>query len=74
MVEVVMLDGAPQPEAIGDVYIDVAGLRKKVPVARVTIYMWMRDRGFPKPIKVGSKNMWKLSEVEEFLARHRRSP
>ena len=37
--------------------------------ARATLYVLIKTAGFPRPFKLGSRNRWLKSEVEEYLAR-----
>ena len=48
--------------------IQMNELLKLFKVSRGTIYEWIRG-DFPKPIKIGHKNFWKRSEIEEYLAK-----
>ena len=40
-------------------------------VSRGTIYEWIRG-DFPKPIKIGHKNFWKRSEIEDYIAKQKK--
>ena len=48
--------------------IQMNELLKLFKVSRGTVYEWMRG-DFPKPIKIGHKNFWKRSEIEEYIER-----
>ena len=37
--------------------------------ARATLYVLIKTAGFPRPLKLGSRNRWLQSEVDEYLAR-----
>lgn len=39
-----------------------------VPVCRATWYSLIRQGRIPKPIKVGALSMWRLSEIQKFIA------
>lgn len=41
--------------------------RMPAPVSAVTIYAYIKDRGFPKPIKVGGRSFWQADAVEAWL-------
>ncbi|WP_416897269.1 MAG: helix-turn-helix transcriptional regulator [Minwuia sp.] len=37
-------------------------------VSRASIYRWIRDDGFPKPVKLGaSRSVWLLEEIETWV-------
>lgn len=41
---------------------------------RATIYDWMRDRDFPRPLKIGGRNVrWIAREVDTWLKEQPRS-
>ena len=42
-------------------------LLARVPVSRGTIYNLMRDEGFPRPTKVGSRSLWPLDAVDAWV-------
>ena len=45
------------------------GLRGKGIVADpATVWRWVRDGSFPRPIKVGSRNAWIESEVDDYIS------
>ena len=46
-------------------------LRELVPVADFTITRWIAAGKFPPPIKFGSRNFWRMAEVEAAIERHR---
>lgn len=31
-----------------------------------TIYRWMRDIGFPRPVKFGRRSLWLVTDIEAF--------
>lgn len=39
-----------------------------IPVAKSTIWQWVKEDRFPKPIKLGGKTtVWKMSEIQRFV-------
>lgn len=42
----------------------------RLPVSAATIWRWVREGNFPKPIRLGaSVTVWDLAEVDQFIAR-----
>ena len=41
-------------------------------VSRATVDNWVRDGALPKPIKMGRRIFWKLSEIEEYIESQRK--
>lgn len=39
-----------------------------LPVSEKTIWTWVRDGQFPKPIKMNGRTLWRLSDIEEWIA------
>lgn len=39
-------------------------LLARVPVSRGTIYNLIKDEGFPKPVKIGSRSLWRADAVD----------
>ncbi len=37
-------------------------------VAHPTIYRWVADGKFPKPIKLGTSSRWRVSTIERFIS------
>jgi len=49
-------------------YLRMKELRQLLPVSKVTIYNLMRERGFPKQIKLSpTLVVWRESEVREWI-------
>ncbi len=44
-------------------------VEKVVGFSKASIYKFMEDKGFPRPIKIGKSSRWKLSEVLEWIER-----
>ncbi|HHQ4729112.1 TPA: helix-turn-helix transcriptional regulator [Aeromonas veronii] len=36
-------------------------------VCRTTLWAWRKDGKFPAPVKMGSLNRWRVSDVEGFI-------
>jgi prophage regulatory protein len=48
--------------------LDKAGLEEKgIPHSAVQIWRLVKQGTFPAPIKVGSKNAWLESEIDEYI-------
>lgn len=45
----------------------LAQLLKIVPVSRMTIYRLIKKKEFPKPVKVGNRNLWKSTTIDTWL-------
>ena len=59
-----------------EVYLTGPQLRARYSVSEMTVHRWMRDPNikFPKPMKVNSRNFWKLADIEHWeRARTRKS-
>ena len=56
-----------------DELLTVEEVRALLKVSRPAIYLWVRTRGFPKPVKVGQLNRWFAAEVREWLAKQPRA-
>ena len=37
--------------------------------SRSSLYAWIKDKGFPKPLKFGSSSRWLAAEVEAWIER-----
>jgi prophage regulatory protein len=44
---------------------DVVAILK---VSRATVYVWIKQGRFPKPLKMGRATVWRSSQIEQFLA------
>ena len=58
-------DWTPQD---GVLLLDLVGVRRRVFVAVPTLYGWMAQGTFPRPIKVGRASRWLASEVDAWVA------
>lgn len=64
------LDAVEKVDPITDVerLIDLPAILRKIPVARSTIFAWMRDGVFPRGRKLGARRrLWRESEVDAFI-------
>lgn len=51
-----------------DINLNMKEMTKFLKVDRRTITRWIKDNpGFPKPMKIGRKLLWKRSEIEEYI-------
>jgi prophage regulatory protein len=55
------------PSDMGVQIIRLAQLKRKLAVGHSSIYRWMENDGFPKPIKLGRATGWIESEVEAWM-------
>jgi predicted DNA-binding transcriptional regulator AlpA len=55
-------------EGHGERLIDLAAVLKKIPVARSTIFSWIRAGLFPKGRKVGPRRrLWREADINAFV-------
>jgi len=47
--------------------ISAKQIAARLSVSRPTVYTLMRDHGFPRAIKIGSRSLWRESEVEAWV-------
>lgn len=38
-----------------------------LPVSEKTVWTWVRENKFPRPIKLNGRTVWRLSDVESWL-------
>ncbi len=49
-------------------YLRIPNLKEQFGVSRATIYRWIKEYGFPRPVKLGPGTAaWRRSEVEEWV-------
>ena len=68
-----MNTAAPQVQfpqsATGAIFLGTKELCATLRMARATLYRWIADGIFPKPVKVGPRrNGWLRSDIETFVA------
>ncbi len=59
-------------EAVGELDIKWKSkkeLMKRYDISPTTLWRWARERGYPKPVKCGGKNLWILEEVRAWEER-----
>ncbi|WP_380057437.1 helix-turn-helix transcriptional regulator [Falsihalocynthiibacter sp. SS001] len=49
-------------------YLTLNQLLESFPVSRSTVYRLIASGQFPKPIKVGSRSLWALEDVDQAIA------
>lgn len=60
------LQKKPNPE-FPRLYVSVKELSSRYGVTAVSIWRWVREGRFPRPVKLsGNATRWKLSAVEQF--------
>ena len=47
--------------------IPIADVLALIPVARSTLYLWMQEIDFPKPVKIGGRVFWKSEEIQAYI-------
>ena len=47
--------------------LEIKDLIKIFNVSRVTIHVWLKNTDFPRPSKIGHKNYWKKSDIENYI-------
>lgn len=57
-----------QPTAATNLMVDVKTLSRKVGVSVPTLYRWIGELGFPRPIKLSARcSRWPMADVEEWI-------
>lgn len=50
-----------------DALLRLSDVLRLIPVSRSTLYQWVKDGVFPKPIKLGSRvSAWRCGDVTDF--------
>jgi predicted DNA-binding transcriptional regulator AlpA len=58
----------PQPASEPERLLDLPAIMRRIPVARSTIFEWMRLGEFPAGHKIGKRRrVWKESEISAFI-------
>lgn len=54
----------------GPVFIPAAKMAERYGVTTMTIWRWRQKKelGFPEPISINGRNMWRLSDLEKWEA------
>ncbi len=53
-------------------YYNSIELMKLLFISKNTLYVWLRNNpDFPRPFKIGRRNLWKQTEVDEYLEKER---
>lgn len=61
--------GAAPVAKAGESFLRLRQVMQRVPVAKTTLYEWVRVGKFPKPIKLAPMtSVWRASEVEAWIA------
>jgi predicted DNA-binding transcriptional regulator AlpA len=63
---VLTLENNTVPSLLDDL-LTVKQLLDRLQVCKQTVFNWIRDRGFPQPVKIGHMRYWKSSEVTAYL-------
>lgn len=59
-------------EAIKPEFYTRADVEQKLGVSQATIFRWTKNGTFPKGVKFGQKNVWRVATVEEWIAARER--
>lgn len=43
-----------------------------LPVSQKTVWTWVRENKFPRPIKLNGRTVWRLSDVKSWLSEQER--
>ena len=54
---------------MADNLLTISDIRTRLNCATSTIYRWMEQDEFPKPIKIGGMARWPEQDLEDFLER-----
>lgn len=55
-------------ETLPDAFLRLPQVLTRVPVGRSTLWLWVREGRFPKPIKLGPMTTaWKSSDVDAWI-------
>ena len=60
-----MQTASPTPESL----VGIATLVEILQRSRASIYRDIKNKTFPKPLKLGSSSRWRMSEVEAVIER-----
>jgi predicted DNA-binding transcriptional regulator AlpA len=52
--------------------LDAKDIADAFGVARQTIHVWMKSTDFPKPSKIGHKNYWRKSTIDDYIDKKKR--
>ena len=69
--EGVMIKDGKQSLPVGDRLMNRRELRGIVPGADMTIWRWVRQGLFPKPLIINRRRYWRASDIERWLAERR---
>lgn len=59
----------PTPPAGSTGYLRIKDVVKRVPVAKSTIWLWVNDGKFPRPVKLSERvTAWPVSSIERWEA------
>ena len=52
--------------------VETKDIVKLFGVTRRTIFEWLKNTDFPRPSKIGHKNFWRKSEIEEYIEKNKK--
>lgn len=54
-------------EIIDDILLGLDEVIYKVKIKKATIYAKIKKEEFPKPVKIGSRSLWPLSAINQYI-------
>lgn len=61
-----------QPVNVANPMVDVKTLSRTVGVSVPTLYRWMSEQGFPRPIKLSARcSRWPMADIEAWIESRR---
>lgn len=48
-------------------YYNSKDIMNKFKISKPTLWAWVKNGEFLKPIRIGGRNFWKVSEVEQYI-------
>ena len=42
-------------------------IMKKFAISKETLFNWRKQNKFPKPIKIGRRNLWKKEDIDNYI-------
>lgn len=56
------------PVSAAPATLDLRALTARYGLSRTAVYRAIRDRGFPAPLKLGSRSYWLASEIDAWIS------
>lgn len=68
MLETMLVSGLP------DRLLTTPMVLEMLPVTEMSLSRWMKNKGFPRPLRIGARSYWRLSEVCAWIEKQGREP